>query len=537
MFRLHSLSLKGHPILNDVDLTFFDEDSKTYSEDLYTTVLIGMNGTGKSYILKTIADLFFEVNRLIESKSRQRIPFTFQIRYSVNDVIYDIVSSQGVKIERKGSVRKNVLGVFALRGRPIQEPIYPEELSFKVLDEYEIDLSEAVLPSRIIVSTSQLKDRFTFKKDEESDFYKYCGVKRTARNISTNSYKRNTADALLINLDHANFKDTLGSALNEYLGFDSFLKIHFRTKYTSNFFDGELTIEKLEDFYLNFGELGKRKTEPWGTWKFKQLLSKHKENYKSERIKKGSELSELDNLINFINRLRPEGHLEKVDNTDSKRLSIDFFDLLIEGVNGSILTDLQQLDLIYLEWIELQKNDIPVDFDKASAGENQIIMSLLTILSKIKEGSLVLIDEPEISLHPNWQMSYIDLLTNMFKKFTNCHFVIATHSHFMISNLRQNTSNVIALHRDVGNRLIVDPVKSDTFGWSAEDILYRVFEVKTYRNFYVERDLRESLSMISERNVDRDKLVRNYERLRSLNLDSDDPVNLVLDKIQSYLEL
>lgn len=536
MFRLHLLSLKGHPILHDVDLTFYEEEKETSIEDPFTSVLIGMNGTGKSFILKTIGDLFFEIESFITSKTRDSIPFQFQIRYSINKEIFDIVSSQGVKVERIGKVPKNVVGIFALKDRPINYPIYPEKLSFGVKDDYEIKLNEALLPSRVLVSTSQLNDRFTFKKDDQSNFYKYCGVKRTARNISTNAFKRNIADSLLVNLDDPHFQEILGNALSEYLGFDTFLNVHFRTKYTSNFFHGDLTIENLIDFYLRYEETGKRKTEPWGSWKFKQLFNDHEEHYEKKERNGKQELSDLETLINYVNSLKPHGHLAKVDNTDSKRLSIDIFNTKTLELNGSILTDLQQLDLIYLEWIELQKNKLPIDLDKTSAGENQIIMSLLSVLSKIEEDSLVLIDEPEISLHPNWQMAYIDLLKGMFSKFSNSHFIIATHSHFIISDLKPDSSSVISLRRDNENKLNVENLEADTFGWSAEDILYRVFEVKTNRNFYIEQDLRVALSMMSSGQADRNRLIEILERLNALNLNTEDPLNLVIDKIEKFIE-
>ena len=41
-------------------------------------------------------------------------------------------------------------------------------------------------------------------------------------------------------------------------------------------------------------------------------------------------------------------------------------------------------------------------------------------------------------------------------------------------------------------------VDYDTYAWSAENILYEVFGLRTTRNYYFERDLRELLSLISK---------------------------------------
>ncbi|HFK5599101.1 TPA: AAA family ATPase, partial [Elizabethkingia anophelis] len=71
----------------------------------------------------------------------------------------------------------------------------------------------------------------------------------------------------------------------------------------------------------------------------------------------------------------------------------------------------------------------------ASSGEQSIILSILGIASKIKDNSLICIDEPEICLHPEWQEKYIEILTQTFTNYKNCHFIIATHSPMIISKL------------------------------------------------------------------------------------------------------
>lgn len=53
----------------------------------------------------------------------------------------------------------------------------------------------------------------------------------------------------------------------------------------------------------------------------------------------------------------------------------------------------------------------------ASSGEQSIILSILGIASKIKDNSLICIDEPEICLHPEWQEKYIEILTQTFTNY------------------------------------------------------------------------------------------------------------------------
>ncbi|MBA4300467.1 MAG: hypothetical protein C0433_10260 [Cyclobacterium sp.] len=528
MFRLHSLSLRAHPTLSDIDVTFSPEEGTVKEKGLFTSVMIGMNGTGKSYILKAIGDLFFEINRCKTSDVKEKVTFAFKVRYTIDNEVFDVFSSQWIKHEN-ASVNKDLSGIYAFKGMPeFRKSFHKDFLYHFKLDE-AIPLNDIPLPSKVIASSTQLNDRFTFKNDEESSVYKYCGVKRTARNISTNAFKRNIAESLLRTIAYPGFSQSLESALSKYLDFDPYLKVHYRTKYTSNFFDGNLTIEKLRDFYIRYKETRNRKTEPWGTWRFNQLEREYSQWDKSLLE------SPLESVISYINSLYRNGYLSHVSNTDSKRISIDFFDDSTIYWDSHLIFILQQLDLIYLEWIELKKYGKSVDLDKTSAGENQIIMSLLTILSKIEYDSLVLIDEPEISLHPNWQMAYIDLLKLMFGEFSDSHFIIATHSHFIISDLKSESSSVISLKRN-NNKLYVEEVLSDTFGWSAEKILLEIFNVTTTRNFFIAGRIGEILELVSKKDRNEKLISQKVNELLQLNilsLPSDDPLSSVWSKLVS----
>lgn len=62
-----------------------------------------------------------------------------------------------------------------------------------------------------------------------------------------------------------------------------------------------------------------------------------------------------------------------------------------------------------------------------SSGEQHVIILLYEMLFKIKENSLVLIDEPELSLHIAWQQGFIKDLLDI-TKLSNIDILMATHS-------------------------------------------------------------------------------------------------------------
>lgn len=163
-----------------------------------------------------------------------------------------------------------------------------------------------------------------------------------------------------------------------------------------------------------------------------------------------------------------------------------------------MLTHLENLDIINLTGINFVKDFTSISIEDVSSGEYHLLLSMIGIFSKIKENSIVLIDEPEISLHPNWQMRYMTFLKEVFANFHSCHFIITSHSHFLVSDLEGDSSKVIGLSKDEVIEVVPFDKNLDTFGWSAEDILYNVFNVVSTRNKFVAEDIAKILNELSE---------------------------------------
>lgn len=68
-----------------------------------------------------------------------------------------------------------------------------------------------------------------------------------------------------------------------------------------------------------------------------------------------------------------------------------------------------------------------------SSGEQHELILAKYLLFDAQQGALVLIDEPEISLHVAWQKAFLDDLQR-FSKVSNVRFIIATHSPQIINN-------------------------------------------------------------------------------------------------------
>ncbi len=69
--------------------------------------------------------------------------------------------------------------------------------------------------------------------------------------------------------------------------------------------------------------------------------------------------------------------------------------------------------------------DLPLD--SLSSGEKNILVILYRLLFQTAEGSIVVIDEPENSLHIEWQQHLGDIFLDI-AKLRNLQFIVATHS-------------------------------------------------------------------------------------------------------------
>lgn len=79
-----------------------------------------------------------------------------------------------------------------------------------------------------------------------------------------------------------------------------------------------------------------------------------------------------------------------------------------------------------------------------SSGEQQLYYKVASLILIEPTDSLILIDEPELSLHPEWQATFISTLKKIG---SNNQFIIATHSPYIVSNLTPE-DNLIVLNLD-----------------------------------------------------------------------------------------
>lgn len=80
------------------------------------------------------------------------------------------------------------------------------------------------------------------------------------------------------------------------------------------------------------------------------------------------------------------------------------------------------------------ENGNRIKLDALSSGEQNELIVLYELLFRTPRGGLILVDEPEISLHVGWQESFLKDLIDILK-LNEAYALVATHSPVLIGNL------------------------------------------------------------------------------------------------------
>lgn len=110
--------------------------------------------------------------------------------------------------------------------------------------------------------------------------------------------------------------------------------------------------------------------------------------------------------------------------------------------------------------ILFKNNGRDVTIDSLSSGEKQIVYRGCFVLQNLNalKGAQVFIDEPELSMHPEWQKKILDFYKRMFineKGIQTSQLFIATHSPFIIHNDLRSKDKVLILKRDEDGKIVV----------------------------------------------------------------------------------
>lgn len=173
-----------------------------------------------------------------------------------------------------------------------------------------------------------------------------------------------------------------------------------------------------------------------------------------------------------------------------------------------------------------QNNLIPLEH--ISSGELHLLLNTIFLASNIdfERKNIVLIDEPEVSLHPKWQREYVERLFGNFKYY-DFQFFFATHSPLIISKLQyQESENLEKISYKIFKvkDSEIFPVVEDN-DYSIESMYWEVFEILTPQSSFLSRytvklveDYERNKVSFKFVNEEFDKLIKNSITEKQNNL-------------------
>lgn len=300
-------------------------------------------------------------------------------------------------------------------------------------------------------------------------------------------------------------------------------KVIFPNEFFRRFIYDEL-IESLEDEELN-KKLESLKTHlneliESAEWIDREL------KYKSVTFSKKDKLEQKIQINNFYRNL-----IIDLNNNESKRLLISFIDLSEEILNeksilhyellGNYSSGQQLLLSFYSRFFYAKKEILESEkYDFGIEGEAIIIM----------------IDEGETSLHPEWQRLYFNKIKNylsaLFKDY-KIQLILITHSPFVLSDIPKE--NILFLTKDEdGNANQIEIDEEKTFGANIHDLLSNSFFMNSSIGEFAESKIKKIVDFyydliridLSEENISRlsDKYITNKEEFQYIINSIGDPI-------------
>ena len=158
---------------------------------------------------------------------------------------------------------------------------------------------------------------------------------------------------------------------------------------------------------------------------------------------------------------------------------------------------------------DIKKKLKPI-FEKMSAGQKIILLSIATLITEVEQFSLVLIDEPELFLHPPMISNYIRSISDIMRK-KNGLCILTTHSPIIIQEIPKTCVKIIKGNNKDG--ISMETPEYETLGENLSTLTNTIFELNQYESGFYQliKDLVNNPS----------KYKLNYEKIDNLEFGRD----------------
>ncbi|WP_274235960.1 AAA family ATPase [Fusobacterium nucleatum] len=203
---------------------------------------------------------------------------------------------------------------------------------------------------------------------------------------------------------------------------------------------------------------------------------------------------------------------------------------VVNEING--IFDILELD-VKLKGFSKDEKTMPIfensageefDINDLSSGEKQLFLRTLSIKMLEPKNSIILIDEPELSLHPKWQQRIIEV----YKKIgENNQIIVATHSPHILGSV--SNENIFILYRNENGKIEAktgDELYS-SYGQPVDRVLKDIMGLKSVRTPKIDRDIQELRKLVDENKYETDEFKKKYNNLLEILGNTDEDLFLI----------
>lgn len=169
--------------------------------------------------------------------------------------------------------------------------------------------------------------------------------------------------------------------------------------------------------------------------------------------------------------------------------------------------------------LQRKSDGVEIDMEHASSGQLALISSMLFLVTNVGRDPLIIIDEPENSLHPSWQRDYVEKIL-VAMNFRNASVIIATHAPLVVTGALASSPDLVSIFevRD-GTPKRLDMDAAHILPNSIEAVLWRAFEVITPANHFVSERIVDEISLFEKGKVPKDQVLSLIERMETESFD------------------
>lgn len=440
------------------------------------SVLIGTNGVGKSMLMKEIVDFFLDLHASASNDKDAKLSLANKGRLKGIKYHIDGVDCEVFRLEKNYFAR--VDGYFY----PIQELRFPSIVAchFGAFDK---------LPVQKVNGSAQTR--------YDVPYYKYVGAHVNGSMISSSAIAFRLLFALNERIDDRQ-RENICSIL-DFIGYDHRISLSYT-----------VVMKSKKDGVV------------------KEDIKKEVDNDNDYDTYSRQEKNELANKLYTFYK----------NKSSASKTTYDY-DIDFDSASSGFLEELQLIyklkkyRFVNSANVIFHKPGVDVTSEDLSSGEFAMLSTVLSISAAANDPhTLVLLDEPELSLHPNWQMTLID---NLDRALANqvCHLLIATHSHMLVSDLPMKRSAVTQIEKAKDGSVNANTIAESTYGWSAEEVLLKVFKTATDRNKYLAEVVGTLLKNIGDNTITAKEVRAKVDFLESVsgNLSDVDPMKKIISSI------